>query len=384
MISYVNSQKIIEEQVSKLERKIEVVNLANALNRVLAEDIYIEENIPSFNNSAMDGFAIKCESLTNENYDKLDCVEIMTGAYVPNAFDAVIRVEDTIVLEDKKSIKIKQTVKQGENIRYAGEDFKLGNILFSKNRKINNQDIMALAALGINEVKVYQKLKIALISTGLEVVSWEEKRIEQGKIRNSTSLYLINSLRKIGAEVEYWGNVADNEKNFLEIVNSIAQAKFDMIVSTGAVSVGKFDFVVHMLEKLKADILFHKVAIRPGKPILFSKLKIENNELIFFGLPGNPIASVVGLHFFVEAFIDKFYFSKSKLIKMKLKNSFKKPRGLQTFYKAKVNFEEGNIEVLNGQASFLINSFLDANAFVILDEQKDAVLANESVNAYLL
>ncbi|MFN8370697.1 MAG: molybdopterin molybdotransferase MoeA [Bacteriovoracaceae bacterium] len=403
MISFKEAQNIISEQVKYIERKTEKVKLSEVLNRVLAEDLLVTENIPSFNNSAMDGYAIntknKCiefdvdqtvaagDDISTINKE-FKCVEIMTGAPIPTQFNAVVRSEDVIALKDEsnkvKKIKIKTPIHSGENVRFQGEDFKKGTVLFKKNHQFKLQDLMALAALGINEIGVYKKLKVALLSTGSEVVTADTKNLTKGKIRNSTSCYLIETLKKMGVDVEYWGNVVDNEASFLKTVESIAEGNFDIIISTGAVSVGKFDFVTKIIKDLKSEIYFHKVAIRPGKPILFSKININNKNLFFFGLPGNPMASVIGVHFFIEPFINEYSYKFLTNFKFKLENSFTKPFGFTTFYKSKVNLENGTVRILDGQASFMISSFLNANAFVVLEPENEIVENGIKVETYLL
>ncbi len=392
MINYEKAMEILN--ANSLQLKDEVINTECALNRIAAENIYSPIDLPLFRNSAMDGFALnssdtieaslnsiknfkvdKClhagEFINDPYFSENKCIEIMTGAKVPEQFDCVIPVEDVLIL-DKNLIAINRKVKKNENIRHQGEDITKGELLFLENKLITSEDLMLLSALGIKKIKVKEQVKIAIFSTGNEIIDNFEQELKNGQIYNSNRIYLQNILKEFPLKVDTFPTLSDNITSFQNQINNLIENKYHIIISTGAVSKGKLDLIPDALKALNSDILFHRVNIKPGKPILFAKC---NDNVFYFGLPGNPISTVIGFKFFISPFLRTcLSMQREKFLKIKLLSKGKKKKGMKVFYKAKAKINNENLiegEILNGQESFKIKPLTNANGWIILDENID-------------
>lgn len=396
MISYKKALEIIQNCGTQLP--IIVVPITSAVGEVASQQILSTIEIPPFDNSAMDGFAIRSEGTKNaapENPTRLsilgtitagqlkpnisvensNCYEIMTGAPLPEGTDAVIRYEDVESIADK-IILISKPIAISENIRKSGEDFKPGALILNKGEKIQPHHLMALSTFGFSNVPVFRKPKIVIISTGDELLPFDasqELSLSPSKIRNSNAPYLYSLLSSLGADVLDFGIIKDDPRQFLFVLDQALNEEPDIIVTTGAVSKGKSDFIASSIERFGGEILFHQVAIRPGKPILFSKLGSDSRAPVLFGLPGNPISAAVGLRFFVEPYIRSLRNEKAEnTFQAKLLNRTEKKSELLTFYKSTLHFKnnEMSVEILKGQASFMISPLLSANSWAVLPEDK--------------
>lgn len=413
MTPYLTAQRLICDVAKIMD--VKEVSIYSATNKICAENIKSSETIPPFDNSAMDGFAvcaedtkdatsdnpiklkIKCSiaagdrQYLNTTYEPKTACEIMTGAPIPNGYDAVIRVED--IVKNKKlegqlnCITINRPAKIKENLRYAGEDFAKGNTIITKGTFISGKHIMALAAAGIQSIKVYKKPKIAIICTGKELVDDLNTPLQKGQIRNSNLYYLRSTIPAFTADVCSFCTIPDKEAIFQAILEKMQSDSTspDIIISTGAVSQGKWDFIPTIMQKLGATLIFHKVAIKPGKPILFAKLA---NGTYYFGLPGNPISTVVGLRFFVYTLIRELQkLPKEKPIVTTINTSVDKKEKFRYFYKAFLHVNDTGmtqLKILNGQESFKINSLLKANCMAVLEENKINYQPNDKVAIYPL
>ncbi len=389
--------------------KTEKVSLLSSVSRVSARQILSNEQVPFFDNSAMDGFALRSyETLTATReqpaqFNVLGLIaagdlppqtdlsaqssafEIMTGAPFPEGYDSCARIEDCEVFRDDnghaQQVKIHSPLTSKKNLRPAGSDFQVGSKLLEAGEVIRPEHILTLASLGFNEIDVYAPLKVALIATGKELVRFDQKP-EQGQIRNSTQPYLQYALEQPGNQVETFLINQDSPKDFNNLLQKLSDKNFDLIISTGAVSMGQFDFVADVLKELDAKIYFHKIAIRPGKPILFAELPTGS---VVFSLPGNPVSSVIGLRFFVDSFLTSL-FSKTpeKPMRAKLKQKFEKPAGLKCFLKAKLDLSEdgAQVEILESQMSSQLSSLVEANVWAILDEDQSHFEKNAFINLY--
>lgn len=391
MIQYREALALILENRQSLES--EYVDIAHALKRVLAEDLYAPFSLPSYNNSAMDGYALRAEetlgaSLENPIwFEQIDCVgageylqtvnhtpktviEIMTGAPVPEHCNAVIPVEKTVKNNFNK-IGITQALKVGENIRYQGEDIQKNAFLLGKGETINAERIMTLAGLGFHKIPVFKKLKILVLATGKELVV-NAPADERYQLHDCNSPFLQASLfNTFQCEVTTDHLFSDTDEEFSTfLAKQIAHKNCpNIIISTGAVSAGKYDFIPRSLKKLGATIIFHKVAIRPGKPILFAILQ---NGTLYFGLPGNPSAVAAGFRFFVYPLLRQFNAMPTEQpIYAKLEQTVTLHAPLCFFQKAKLYFDEKGcacVKILPGQASFMISPLLEANAWVMFEK----------------
>ncbi|HMN67745.1 MAG TPA: molybdopterin molybdotransferase MoeA [Bdellovibrionales bacterium] len=414
MISYDESLKILNEMsVRHPHHRSEGVSLSQAVGRILAGDIVAIEDNPPFDNSAMDGFAVNTASVGSEidltkkwipvqtlisagdtdvNADKgKGAVEIMTGAMVPDPyFDAVVRVEDVDQSRDEfgnKMIRLKSNPVVGENIRRAGEDTRIGDTLLSKGMRISNEHLLALATQGFSRLEVKRKIKVAILSTGKEIVPFETKDLRLGQIRNSTGPYLEASLLDPSLEVKSRGIIQDDPDLYIQELKNIFSDDCDILISTGAVSVGVHDFVRPALESIGAKIHFHKCAIRPGKPILFGSVCFGNRTRFIFGVPGNPVSTAVGLRFFIKPFIDLLLTGRrEKPMRAVLISDTKKPEGLKCFFKAKMNLDgpEARVESLKGQSSFMVSPLIQSNAWVVFPETGSYVKRGTEVEVFNL
>lgn len=406
----------------------EWVDLENAVGRVLRQDVVATEASPPFDNSAMDGFAVNFENLqqlfqkhnsaqpvtlkisqciaagdsasTSSLHDA--AIEIMTGAPMPNSFyDTVIKIEDVHVIRDSSvisgkyakalEIKIFQLPQKNENTRKAGEDFQVGQKLLSKGTQLELQHLLGLATLGIHHVLVAKNPVIAIASTGKELVDYHTEKLEPGQIRNSTGMYLQSYFKNNHLDVQNLGIIDDCMLSYQQTLLQAFDNGAEIFISTGAVSMGQFDFVKPALLDLGATIHFHKAAIRPGKPILFASLNYKQRVRFIFGVPGNPVSTAVGLKFFILPFIENLLDCRSssnpsKKMWMELAQDVAKPEGLRCFFKASMLEDSGQLKVqsLPGQASFMVSPLLKTNAWVVLPEENKMIPQGTKVEVYAL
>ncbi len=428
MISYNDSLKILEEAARVYPNdENEEVDLIQSVERVLAEDLRARENNPPFDNSAMDGFAVNTAAVTafmsssnnsipvhtligagdgaDNSADRGDgdddsdfqierlegAVEIMTGAPIPHPYyDTVVRVEDvhaTINQYGHKMIQLNSKPLVGNNIRRTGEDTRAGDLLLAKGERISSKHLLVLATQGISRLKVKKQIKVGILSTGKEIVDYETQKLRYGQIRNSTGIYLESSLTSPLYKVKNYGIIPDDQANYLEKLKKLFDEEIELLISTGAVSMGVYDFVRPALDSLGAKVHFHKCAIRPGKPILFATLIYNSKTRFIFGLPGNPISTLVGFRFFIRPFIDFLLrVNLEKPLTAVLASDIKKPEGLKCFYKAKM-FSDGpetKVEALKGQASFMVSPLLQSNAWMVLPEEGTTIKRGTPVEVFTL
>src|SRR5690625_1517054 len=222
----------------------------------------------------------------------------MTGARLPEGFDRVIPVERTQRLDDPLRVRVTADVAPWQNVRRGGPDVAAHDTILAPVTTLAPQHLMLLAALGVATVPVVAQPRVAVLGTGRELVDDMTQPLASGQIRNSNGPFLAARLPRAGAELVHIETVGDEVDAFLAAFGRAHDAGARIVVSTGAVSMGRFDFIPQALEKLGAEILYHKLAIRTGKPQLFARLA---DGTLFFGLPGNPIATAVGQRFYVEA-----------------------------------------------------------------------------------
>lgn len=383
MISFNEALSIINEASYKPNTK--KYDILESLGMVCGVDIKAQINVPSFDNSAMDGYGVKVAWLKNATFsgpikiekrkiiaagdfdpvnDEHATCHIMTGAKCPVWVEAVVPIEKTKV--DDSFVSFFEPVTNGENIRRIGEDSKTGETLINSGTMIKPEHIMVLASQGIKKIEAYGKPKIKIIATGNELQPYDSGELQAGKIYNSNAPYLMSKSKQLGLDAEFIGIFQDDIIKFADFLDRHTQNS--IIISTGAVSAGLWDFVPEALKLVGANIHFHKVNIRPGKPILFATLK---NGSLFFGLPGNPISSAIGFEFFVkQALSDLMAIEPVQVFEAVSISSFsKKFKGTQ-FLKAKSEFLKNCFEtsILEGQESFKIKPFCTANSWVILND----------------
>jgi molybdopterin molybdotransferase len=389
--------------------EIESVTLAAALDRVLAEPIYSNINVPGHDNSAMDGYAFcYADTTTNSllhlvghalaghpfkgNIKAGECVRIMTGAVVPAGTDTVVMQENVSAIGN--DIQINQLPKLGDNIRRAGEDIAINSLVFEQGKRISPIDIGLLASLGVAELKVFKRIKVAVFSTGDELKPLTQTlqagaNLQVGEVYDSNRPTLIALLSRLAVNVIDLGCIADDpDKISAAFESAIAQA--DVVISSGGVSVGDADFTKPVLEKL-GQINFWKIAMKPGKPFAFGVLYKKNapdNKGWFFGLPGNPVSSVVTYHQLVVPalrYLAGELFEDVPMLSIATQSPLKKQPGRADYQRGTLITENGENKVTTAgnQSSGVLSSLAQANCYLVLEQERGAVAAGEKVNVIL-
>jgi molybdopterin molybdotransferase len=372
----------------------EKVPTKEILGRVLAEDIVPSINVPAHDNSAMDGYAIRfadAEKPLKEIGAALagkpfhgqlgpgECVRIMTGAVMPPGADTVVIQE--VVKKQGDRITIPPGQKKAQNVRYAGEDLKIGVPVLKPGRLLKPADVGLIASLGLGEVRVRRRLRVAFFATGDELASIGAP-LKEGEVYDSNRYTVSGMLARLGVEAIDMGVVRDDpallEKAFRE-----ASQKADAVITTGGVSVGEADFVKQLMAKL-GEVLFWKIAMRPGRPMAFGRI----GEAFLFGLPGNPVAVMVTFYQFVRDAL--LYMSGREdapipLLKATAAENLRKVPG-RTEYQRGVLFkdlDQWKVRTTGQQGSGVLRSMSEANCFIVLEHERGQVKAGEPVSVQL-
>lgn len=374
---------------------VEAISLYQAAGRVLTQDAISAINVPSFRNSAMDGIALRAElaqaatpdapvrlrlgqsvfaGASGHDTAAAEAVKIMTGAKVPDDFDTVVPVEQ-VVFEGEFAV-LSAPVQKGAHIRDIGEDFKAQEVLVECGTMLTPRHLMVLGAAGIATVCVRVRPKVFVISTGEEITPVGQDLASDSAIYNATAPYLIGHFTSLGFEAVDLGIVRDDPVKLHEIMDGIPPNA--LIITTGAVSMGDKDFVPETLRKLNAEIVFHRVAIKPGKPILLARLA---NGSTVFSLPGNPVSTAVGVSFFIIPWLIACGLLPPVLAQtLPLATAFKASPKLTQFLKVRVI--DQTIDLSEGQESFKIKPFVHADGFAVLPARDAPFEAGEIVDFY--
>ena len=387
-----NSYKAATSKLNNNSLKIgsEIVSIKDALNRISSKEVIAKSDYPADDNTAFDGFAVNSKETKNtfqkfkilktiaagdnpyiKKVPKLSCIEVMTGAIIKKPFDTIIPIEDIEFFPSKQNAKyiiIKKKIKKSEYIRPKGSDYKKGNKIIRKGELINPAHILSLKTLGLDKVLVKKKVNIVFYPSGNELS--DKKNIPSWKIRNSNTIYLNSLIKSLPVNFTVQKILRDkDQKLFKKQISKQLKSKTDILITSGAVSKGKFDFIPSVINQFKLKNHFKGVAIRPGKPIMFAKF---NNNKCFFGLPGNPISSVACFRFFVIPLLFKSLGLKAeKPIFAKLKNNFSKKKKFTRFVKGKLTFDKKGFvefEVFEGQESYKIEPFVKSNAWGVFKD----------------
>ena len=311
-------------------------------------------------------------------------VEVMTGALIPKPYNTIIPFEEIKYSSDKKFILINKKIKKNKHIRIHGTDFKKGNIIIKKGEIITPQHILAFKTLGIKNIKVKQKIRITIFSTGNEVTN--NLKIPNWKVRNSNIYYLKALTKNLPIIIKEEKILRDDQsKKFQNKIKKNILSQDNIILTIGALSAGKFDFVPKIIKGLRPKYYFKGCYIRPGKPVMFAKLKNNN---IFFGLPGNSISTAATFRFFLLPFI--FYSVGAKIanpIKAKLSNNFIKDISFTRFVKGNLIYKKNGViefTINKGQESFKIKSFIESNAWGLLPNGKSKFKKGDIIDCHTL
>ena len=403
-VSMEEAFEAIEKYASQHPIKTSTVPLPDAVGQVLAEPAVAQLSIPPFNNSARDGVVLSStgvdaakrgeiialagelragDSIETANGLSGTAARIMTGAPVPDWGAAVVMIED-IEFSDDTSFIVKAIPDKGAWIRSEGSDITSGSVILKPGCRIVSEHVQALASSGVVEVTVHVRPRVGVCSTGEELVDISSGRPGSGQIYDSNRPFMNAVMQSFGCDVavnEHVGDTLDEMVNFLK---NAMEASLDLVVSSGAVSMGSYDFVKPALEALGAQIVFHKVKQKPGRPLLFAILP---NGTLYFGLPGNPVSTVVNCRFYVHYALSVMQQQKQEgSIKLPLEAGIDKPEGIAVFLKARCARAHHGASVcaLEGQESFQTRPLLEMNGWVVMGEREGSAQTGDMVNFYPL
>lgn len=377
----------------------EQVSLEQALDRITARPVTSPLSVPPFDNSAMDGYAVRTAELAQQaefpvagkafagapftgEWPAGTCVRIMTGAAIPDGCDAVIMQEQTESTE--QGIRFTAPVRLNQNIRRTGEDIRSGDAVVAQGEKLTLPHLPVLASLGIAQVEVCRRLKVAIFSTGDELRE-PGQPLENGQIYDSNRLTIRLMLEKLGCEILDLGIIADDPQ---ALRNAFHQAdnNADLVITSGGVSVGEADYTKEILDET-GDIGFWKLAIKPGKPFAFGRLQ----HAWFCGLPGNPVSAAVTFYQLVQPLITALSghtaYQAPQRFQVRCDSNLKKTPGRLDFQRgilrSQVNPHTGQTELsvtsTGHQGSHVFSSFTGGNCFIVLEQERGAVTAGEWV-----
>jgi molybdopterin molybdotransferase len=382
------------------ECRVEQIPFRSALGRILAENLLATSDIPPFNRSALDGYAVLSADVENTPVEltiagesragggmpgKLksgEAISIMTGAPVPEGADAVQMIELCESSGGGLKVRVLKPVKAHENIAPRGSESKAGEVVLESGHRVGPAEIAVLATFGYSQVKVYRRPSVAIFATGDELVEFD-KVPRPDQIRNSNAYCLASQLQYMDLDADYLGIVRDDKEELRR--KMLAGLERDVLIITGGVSMGEYDFVQDVFRDLGLEILFSKVAIKPGKPTVFAR----KGDRLVFGLPGNPISALVTFECFVRPALGRLCgMTGPELPRMKgeLLADMKQLPGRMAFLPAWASWKEDGwkIEPLLWKSSADIIGFTGANAVFIFPKNRDHLSRGEIVDLMLL
>ena len=387
-LDYKDAVKTSLENV-KVTQKVEYVPLENSIGRILSKDIDCRKNMPSFNNSAMDGFAFKASDAgktlkvisvifagdnSTVKIDDGECCKIMTGAMVPDGADTIIPVEDTVTFDDN-SMTLPDNVRKGNHFRVKGEEYKEGISIFNKGEIINSGMVAILASQGITMVEVFVKLNIAVLSTGNELKEpWENA--DEHQIYNSNSYAITSMLKEHNFDASYIGVVPDTLEDSIEFIKNLKS--YDVVITTGGISMGDADFVAEAFITNGLEVFFHGVNVKPGRPTMMGMM--DNTYVM--AMPGNPLTALINTYLLslpviykssgANNFYHDFVFAKnSKSFKVKAKRA--------NVVLGNLINGEFNVTMGNKYGSGMLAPLVQSNCVMITLDNTDFVNENEII-----
>ena len=370
----------------------EMISIGEAIGRIIAKDVVCVKNLPSFNNSAMDGFAVKFEDAgkvlsinktifagdkgekVKESLLKNECYKIMTGAKVPSDVDTIVPIENCFDVTEK-TVKIPSDIKKGANLRLKGEEQKEGNVLFRKGEEINSSHITLLASQGLVMIEVFRKISIAVLSTGNEIKEpWE--RADEEEIYNCNSFALISQLKEKGFDATYCGVIPDNLEDSKNYIKNLKN--YDVIITSGGISMGDADFVGEAFLQNGLQTAFHGVNIKPGRPIMMGKMQ----NIVVICLPGNPLTAMVNIYLFALPMLKKLQGETSinhGFIKAINQKEFKTKAGRVNVVLGKVQNGEFFVTRDNKYGSGMITVLYESNSILVTNEQTSNINQNQEI-----
>jgi molybdopterin molybdotransferase len=401
MVSVTEAQQIIKSHIPRPSK--EVVELSKASERILASDILAPFPMPRFHNSAMDGFAVHSKDTEGAlpshpvelklagvipagetksvSLPQGHCVQIMTGAPMPKGADAVVKVEDTSGFSDSGTVQIFHSAKSGENVRLRSEEIQEGTSLITVGTKITAAELGVLASFGFGQVPVFRRVKVAVFVTGDELQQ-PGVELKAGQIYNSNLPVLVDLVEKSGAKVVIQTWIRDDQ-TVLETSLRQALETADLILTTGGVSMGRFDYLRPVLERLGVREHFWKVAQKPGKPLYFG----SRDSKLIFSLPGNPVSAFVGFMVWVWPVLAKWQGAPPlKVTTGRLKTPFKREKDKYRFLFGTARMEEGDLmcEPATKTGSHMLTAALDANCILEAEPGESPLTVGSEIRLQLL
>lgn len=394
-----DAQRIIREFVQPV-RAVEQVALRAALGRVLAKDVVSPIDVPAHDNSAMDGFALRGSDLRADapvtlrvigttfagNASELvpapgECMRIMTGGVMPEGCDSVVPQE--FVTQDGDIITLPAgVIRAGDNRRFAGEDLKAGSAALKAGRVVRPPDLGMLASLGIPEVAVQRRLRVAFFSTGDELRSVGEP-LGEGCVYDSNRYTIYGMLQRLGCDIIDMGVVRDDPAALEKALRSACE-NADAIITSGGVSVGAADYTKQIMAKL-GDVTFWKIGMRPGRPLAFGRISSAGRSAFLFGLPGNPVAVMVSFYFFAREALLRMMGADAPLPLLRARSSgaIRKKPGRTEYQRGILSRGadgEPEVRITGSQGSGILRSMSEANCMVVLHDEQGNVAAGDSVD----
>jgi len=397
-----DAQRIIRDFVTPV-RAVEQVALRAALGRVLARDIVSPIDVPAHDNSAMDGYALRGADLLPDAPTRLvvigttyagrafdgapragECVRIMTGGVMPAGCNSVVPQEFTSV-EGDAIVLAPGVIRAGDNLRLAGEDLKAGSAALAQGRVLRAADLGLLASLGVAEVPVRRRLRVAFFSTGDELRSIGQP-LDEGCVYDSNRYTIYGMLQRLGCELIDMGVVRDDPQALEQALREACESA-DAIITSGGVSVGAADYTRDIMARL-GDVTFWKIGMRPGRPLAFGRIASNGRSAFLFGLPGNPVAVMVSFYFFARDALLRMMGADAPLARMKARSvaAIRKKPGRTEFQRGILSHGADGmpeVRVTGAQGSGILRSMSEANCMVVLQDEQGTVQAGDLVDVVL-
>jgi len=405
LLTFAEARRVVEQQAATLTAtEAELINLLDAVGLALAEDVRADRDFPPFPRATRDGYAVRATDVrtvlirlrsvgtiragasVEESGIRVgagEAAEIMTGAPVPEGADAVVMVEYTEQTDE--TVTVKRLVSTGENIVPAGAEARQGDVMVRQGTRVRHAVVAVAAAVGRPEVAVHRRPRVAVLATGDELI---DVNLAPGpnEIRNSNSYSLAAQLYEAGGEPTMLPVARDDAGEMAILLRKGLEA--DLLLLTGGVSMGKYDLVEEVLASLGAEFFFTGVAIQPGKPVVFGQVKLDGKTTPFFGLPGNPVSTMVTFQLFVRPVLDALGGANPAPLpfaQANLRAPFATRTGLTRFLPAKLEgtLEMPEVELVRWQGSGDLMAAAKANCYIVVPPDREKFEAGEALTVLL-
>lgn len=405
VLSFEDARRVVEQQAEFVRpTATESLDLLDAAGRVLSEPVFADRNLPPFPRSTRDGYAVRAAEVADvpatlaligeiragESPDRIlseigsgQAASIMTGAPVPFGADAVVMVEYTA--QQGAQVRINKRVGSGENVVPTGAEARQGSLLVERGQRLNDAALALAASVGKSRVQVYKRPRVAVLTTGDEIVGIDEPP-GPTQIRNSNSYSLAVQIRQAGGEPVLLPIAPDEPRELRSLIGEGLKA--DLLLMTGGVSMGRYDLVEQVLEELKAEFFFTGAKIQPGRPVVFGKSGAADGQGLagkyFFGLPGNPVSTMVTFELFVRPMLEALAGMSRRTLRFvyaRLKSEIRIKPGLTRFLPAILSgeFEDSKVELVAWQGSGDIAATARANCYIVIAPDREFIPGGEFV-----